>query len=467
MTVKTIIKYLLLCNLCIVLCMAPSPAKCAQEKNIQNVYFQALQDIENGNFLKGVQLYYRFLLVGDLALSKAVRAHDLDKAISHFEAELAGKKQVDKASLAIVLIDRILERLDIADKRLNALREKFPSSALLVFIKGELLLTMGQQNQAMQIFETMNRLPNPRGFPALVDDLLLHRGVGKTPDPVVRREFLLRIAYRRWDEMDFDGAIKMFRNVMNEFPEEPEAPRALVDLLIQIEKPDEAVQIVDAWPGSSTEPLIAPLPLARIRYSQERFEEVVGLIRPLLQTDPQDMYLRLMMAESLFQIGQYTAAASLYEELSRADRKNLGFLQRSIVCLDAADRVADVLPRLEAYVKENPKDLTMRVELASILLRLKKFDDACVQYYSLCEVENPYRELAFEKIALIDKLKYAGLFNTDTANAEGTVSATSSFPEGTSNVSPEPSPVNGGQNPTKSVDKTEQEQIQRIKELFK
>jgi len=443
----------------------PVAAKNDPGKHAQNVYFQALQALESGSFLKGVQLYYRFLLIGDLPLSKEVRAHDLVKAMGQFKKELADKTRGDKAALAIILIDRIIERLDKADKRLNALREKFPSSVLLAFIKGELMLALGDQNLAVRIFGTMSRLPSPRGFPALADYLLERRGQGKRSDPAARRNFLMRIAYRRWDETDFAGAKKIFRNIMSEFPKDPEAPRALVDLLIQIDKADEAVQLIDEWQGSSTEQLIAPLPLARIRYSQGRFAEVIELLTPLQKADPQDMYLRLLLAESRFQTGQYAAAAPLYESLSEADRKNQGFLQRWIACLDASGNITEGVSRLEAYIQENPNDSAMRVELASILMRLEKYDDARAQYYALKEVGNPYRGLALQQIAVIDKVNYDRLFNAGTANPDG-VASPASAPEAGS-AFPDPTSIDQKPKQAEDVENIQKEQIERMKELFK
>ncbi|MBP7634107.1 tetratricopeptide repeat protein, partial [Candidatus Ozemobacteraceae bacterium] len=273
-----------------------------RNEKIQNTYFQALQTLEAENHLKGVQLYYRFVILGGIPVSKAVRARDLARAMGYFKKEIAEGRNSNRNALGILLIDRIIERYDRAERRLDLLREKHSSSVLLAFLRGELALSRGDETLAMRIFGTMRHLPNPRGFPALADYLLEQRGRGKTIDPAARRKFFMKLAYRRWDESDFDGAASVFRALMKEYPQDPEAPRALIDLLLQQDKTDEAVKILDGWKGVADEPLIPPLPLARIRYSQGQYEDALTLLGPLQEADPQDPYLRLLLAESLYQL---------------------------------------------------------------------------------------------------------------------------------------------------------------------
>lgn len=447
------------------------PSAAAEDRNsrIQNVYFQALQAFESEKYLKGVQLYYRFVVVGNMPLSKAVRAHDLARAMGSFKKELAAADTANKAGLGIILVDRIIERFERADKRLDLLREKHPNSVLLTFLKGELALVRGDEGLAVRIFGTMNHLPNPRGFPALADYLLEQRGKGKKPDPALRRRFFMKIAFRRWDEMDFDGAQKILRTVMAEFPEDAEAPRALIDLLLQLDKPEDAVKIIDEWKGSPDEPLVAPLPLARIRYSQGKYEEAITLLRPLLEAEPQDTYLKLLMAESLFQMNRQAEAAPYFKELAAADQKNQGFLQRLVVCSEAAGKREEALPLLEAYVEANRNDSLMRFELASLFIRLNRLNEARLHFNILREYGNPLHKQAVEKIAAIDKAKYEQMMNTGSSNASGDA-AMGDTGEGDLKLPPQADqepisePAVGAAGDTGDA---EEEQLRRMKELFK
>lgn len=436
-----------------------------------NTYFAALQALAERSFLKGVQQYYRFVLTDNLPLSAAIRTQDLTAAMAFFKAELADPAKADKAHLAIVLIDRILERYDRAEKRLDLLREKYPGSVLLAFVKGELLLSRGERNLAIRVFGSMSRLPKPRSFPALAEYIMQRRGQGQQPDPVARRKFLMSIAYRHWDEMDFEGAKRVFRSIMDEFPDSPDAPRALIDLLIQMDKPEEAVQIVDGWKGTASESLIAPLPLARIRYSQGRFDEVVSLLTPLREAEPQDMYLKLLMAESLYQTNRLASATALFDELSAADTRNQGFLQRFVACCQATGRGQEALPRLEAYVAENPNDSMMRFELATQLMRAERLEEARLNFLPLKEYGNPYRKEALDQITLIDRINYERLMNSQ--NSSGTESVSEQPVTGSAGTSNQAAQTvqdgtpGTGKSASSEMGEVELEQIRRMKELFK
>ncbi|MFZ2957197.1 MAG: tetratricopeptide repeat protein [Candidatus Ozemobacteraceae bacterium] len=454
---KNVRRIIFMCFLAMIAGLGPIQAAGTAKKN-QDIYFKALQEFESGSDLKGVQLYYRFILVSDLPLSKAVRVNDLRKAMGHLEADRASGKKVDnKTSLALVLTDRIIERFDQAGKRLDTLRDTYPNSVLLAFIKGELLLTQGEESLAQSVFGTMPPLPNSRVFLALADSILERRGRGKKSDPAVRRGFLMKMAFRNWDAMDFDGAQKVFRSIMSEFPDDREAPQSLVDLLIQTGKADEAMKIVDEWKKAKSESLIAPLPLARINYSLGRFEEVLLLLTPLQKGDPQDMNVKLLMAEALFQTGQIASAAPLFEDLVKADPGNQGFLLRSIACLEPIGRAEDALPPLEAYVKKNQNDFFLRFELASLLMRMGKLEEANFHFTPMNEDGNPFHERAKEQIAIIDNYK-SERFMSDTPT-ESAGYATETHPGKPFDQDSKPS--QGG-----DVGKTEKEQIQRMKELF-
>lgn len=445
-------------------------AAAARNEKIQNIYFQALQALEAENYLRGVQLYYRFVILGGVPVSKAVRAHDLARAMGSFKKDVTEGRRNNKTELGVLLVDRIIERYDRAEQRLDLLREKHPSSVLLAFLKGELALCRGDETLAVRIFGTLNRLPNPRGFPALADYLLEQRGRGKgETDPAARRKFFMKLAYRRWDESDFAGAGTILRALMNEFPQDPEAPRALIDLLLQQDKTDEAVKIVDGWKAPAGEPLIPPLPLARIRYSQGQYEEALALMEPLQQADPQDAYLRLLVAESLYQLNRQAEAAPHFMELARSDPKNQGFLQRLVICTEAAGKRADALPLLEAYVRENERDSAMRFELASLLIRLDRLNDARLHFNVLREFGNPMQKEALEKIAAIDRANYERMMSNPSAS--GTRTDAGGEPgDGERRVAQqsddmaETEPVIGAAG---DIAHAEEEQIQRMKELFK
>jgi len=82
--IKVVIYILVVLEFALGACVPVSAAGDRNEK-IQNIYFQALQALEEKNYLKGVQLYYRFVILGAIPVSKAVRAHDLADAMGSFK----------------------------------------------------------------------------------------------------------------------------------------------------------------------------------------------------------------------------------------------------------------------------------------------------------------------------------------------------------------------------------------------
>ncbi|NLI76476.1 MAG: tetratricopeptide repeat protein [Candidatus Riflebacteria bacterium] len=383
---------------------APKPPLAAKGGPV-SLYFQAVEALRSGAAFQGLKKYYKFLLLSDPLLAAPLREHDLRGAAGHFPEPLPGTAPSKEAALALVLLDRLLERWEGGLRRLDALRAAFPTSAVLTFLKGELLLAAGRDDEARRLFAELATLPDPRRLPALARFLLGRHGAGEPPSPTARREFLLKAAARRWDLLDLEGAIAAYQAVIGQFPDHPEAPRALIDLLTQMDRPADAAQVLQEWEDRTGRPLLDPLPLARLRYAQGRFAEAVQVLRPLAAQDPPNALARLLLAECLFQTGGYDEAASWFQKLAAADPGNLGLLQRLAVCLEALGRPGEAATRLGMALERSPDEAPLRQDLAFLLMRMGDLDQAAIQFAFLADSDSPARYEAKKQLAVISRLK--------------------------------------------------------------
>ncbi|NLI79822.1 MAG: tetratricopeptide repeat protein [Candidatus Riflebacteria bacterium] len=365
-------------------------------------YREARNLLKSGQFGAGVKAYYRFLVRSDRLLSLAVRHQDLAKAREALSLALKNAPQDDKAALLLALVERILAQWDAAWERLDRLGRKFPQSALLTFLRGEFALsrTRGSGNEAQGWFAALKDQPAGVRWAGLAQELLRWYGVGEPPDPGLRKERLLRQAFRHFDLLERAEARQLFELICREFPDDPVAFQALAEQAMEAGQPAEAGRLLDDWRARRATSLLPPLAEARIRFAQGRYRDVVTLLGPVLQREPADEYVKRLLAEGLFQVEDWRPALPLFRELRGADPANPALLQRLAVCLESLGEAEEALQVLQEAVASYPAELFYQGEVARLQERLGRIEEAGKAYSALASTTTgPFQAFMAEKAA--------------------------------------------------------------------
>lgn len=403
-------------------------------------YLQALRLLAKGEFVAGVKLYYKVMILTEPLLSVAVRKHDLAAARASFAARIKAQPADRQTALLLALIDRLTEDWPAADTRLGTLRKLVPGSFLLAFMHGELVLNLDDEKRATDLFGLLAANPKAKKLLALAEKVLARHRLarkGKEPaaDPAARRKVLLEKAFRHLDLLERDQARAAFEKIYARFPDDPVAPTALIDLFLETNQPAEAEKVLASWQAAGHPPLLIPLKEGRLRYLQGRYAEAMVPLEKVLREDPANEYARFLLAESCFLAGRFDAAAPHFKEIWSADPTNPGMLQRYAACLEQGGKPAEAAGLYESALSRTPGDPFLLNELAALCMRNRWYSRAEIQYATLADTSPDNRRAAEEALAAIREAKnaaaLAGSIEAITASATAAAMAAAAGSPGT------------------------------------
>ncbi|NLI78717.1 MAG: tetratricopeptide repeat protein [Candidatus Riflebacteria bacterium] len=389
-------------------------------------YLQALRLLAKGDFVAGVKLYYKVMILTEPLLSVAVRKHDLAAARASFAAQVKAQPADRQTALLLALTDRLTEDWPAADAQLGALRKTFPGSFLLAFMHGELALNLPDEKRATDLFGLLAANPKARKLLALAEKVLArHRLTRKdkiqAEDPAARRKVLLEKAFRHLDLLERDQARAAFEKIYAGFPDDPVAPTALIDLFLETSQPAKAEKVLATWLAAGHPPLLIPLKEGRLRYLQGRYAEAIAPLEKVLREDPANEYARFLLAESCFLAGRFDAAAPHFQQIWNADPSNPGMLQRYAACLEQGGKPAEAAGLYESALSRTPGDPFLLNELAALCMRNRWYSRAEIHYATLADASPDNRLAAEEALAAIREAKnvaaLAGSIEAITASA--------------------------------------------------
>ncbi len=360
--------------------MASSPIQTegasAPEGEMCGRYLRAITRLHSGDIDRGIMDYFTFLLRGQSLLSVAVRRSDLQVAQENLSSRMQ-RPALDKRTLLFLpLIERMLERWPEALRQLDVLLVKAPRSAVLTFLKGELLLECQKVDQARELFQKLEQMPNGAKFARLARFLISRQGLDAASDPKIRHRFLLSAGYRQWDLMARDRAKLFFEAAAKEFADDPQPAQALVEMYLEEQRPLEAEKIVAAWNARHARPLLGLQQAGRLALALGKYAEAIPALRELVKKDPDDAYVRFQLAECCYQCDQYDEALPHFKRLFEADSNNIGFAQRYAECLMGTGQLEPALDFFASLAEAKPDVPYYRIELAAIQLQLGRFQES-------------------------------------------------------------------------------------------
>ncbi len=369
----------------------------ASEKEI-SIYWSALDQLGKENFSVGVKKYYKFIITSEPLLSVPCRKMDLSKASRYFSDKLKQNPEDPKSVFSMGLISRILHQWPEAEEKIDKLRKKAPSSALLIFIRGEFYLQRRLEEEAKKAFAALAKNPLAKNFFFLAKMLLARSGIGEDSKSEDRKKSLLRIAFRHFDLMEYSQAEEILLQVRKEYPEDQESPKVLMQMYMERQKFKEADRILEEWARNHQKSLITPVQEARLRYFQQKYDKVVPLLKKISFDDPANECLRLMYAESLFVTKAYSEAIPHFQKLKEKDPDDPGLFNRLVTCLEQTGKTGETLEEYRKYIETHPKEIVFTLEYIAWLERTNELDKAEEQLKKITDTESPYKEYIAGKL---------------------------------------------------------------------
>jgi tetratricopeptide (TPR) repeat protein len=393
----------LLC-LMLVLSVFLSPNVCFADAT--KVYLNAREALSRKDFAVGVKNYYRLVSFSEIVLSNSIKAADLSAAREFFENAAGNDEKADKARLFLALIDRITGEIDRAHEQIDSLRELHPRSLLLAYVKGELHLSQNQVPAARPFFEWVLNAGENSSFATLSRSLLSFYLGAEGIDPEERRKFLLAAANRNWDLLEIEQAIRFFEIAARDFPHEREAFRSLVQIYLDMDNMEKAVEVYQSWKSNNTARLLAPLAQAHFHLAIEEYSEAAVILKELLTSDSENVALKLALADCLFNLADYEKAFPLYQELLAINQEDVGVVSRLKSCFEALGKTDETIAMFESLTTSGSTNPWFQLELAELYLKTGNYDQSEIYYDLLSSSENPYSDYASEMSAQIAQYRH-------------------------------------------------------------
>lgn len=350
------------------------------------------------------------------------------------ETRLAELDKKDAGNAAVKLLQTqaamIRGRFPAAAGLLKELEAQDPTDMRVVLLRAELCAAQGQNEEAKTRFQdAVAKFPQAfepvRGLAVFLVrqnqrqecEAVLQERIARVKEPGVRRDLGLLLAelYGQWKE---EGKLtKCLSDLAAAFPNDIEPKHRLLareEITRDARKAQEIVDEIHALEGEEG---------WQWRYEQARlwsrgsegdfktyYPQMVKLLQENLQTNPRDHASRLLLAETYEKANELPLAVSTYREAQSLLPNNLSVLVRTATILDrvkAFDEVRRLLDQadqknlhdpvldrlrllddlrigklgtaadaLEKMVQQDPNDTSVRLSLALIRMREKKYEEA-------------------------------------------------------------------------------------------
>ncbi len=360
-------------------------------------------------------------------------AGDRDKAWQEIESRLTELDQKNPGDAALKLLQTrvalIRGRFPEAAALLKDLEARNPADITVVLLRAQLCAAQGQKEEAKAVLQdAVARFPQAaepvRGLAGFLNqqnqrqecEVVIQKSIERVKDPGVRRDLGLLLAgfYGQWKE---EGKLtKCLSDLTAAFPSDIQPRRALLACEAVGKDARKAQEIVDeihALEGEEGWQWRYEQALLWSRGSEDDFKthypQIVKLLQENLRTNPRDQANRLLLAETYEKANELLLAVSTYREAQSLSPNNLPLLVRTAAILnrvkdfdevrrllDQADqqnlhhpfldrlrlqdnlrtgRLGEAADALEKMVPQDPNDMSVRLSLALIRMREKKYEE--------------------------------------------------------------------------------------------
>ena len=277
---------------------------------------------------------------------------DAEKEKEHLEEALSIKPYDEALVLQMASYLKARGALEEATARLSGCWDQGCNARDYYFALAELYVETGNSERSLEVIQT--------GLEKYKDDmsLVLLRGrvLQKRGEVVAARE-----AYRR--AIDIDPTI-------------PEAYEALADLVLGMERPDEAAQILNEGIPKVARPETLLERLAAVYETRGKRTEAQQILGQLVDRDPLNFPARLRLATLLKRAGLVAEALTHFEFLYRNNQMQREVRLEYADALREARRYEQAERELRHVLRIDANDLFAKVLLGAVLVEQSHFDEA-------------------------------------------------------------------------------------------
>ena len=146
-------------------------------------------------------------------------------------------------------------------------------------------------------------------------------------------------------------------------------------------------QFVKANPGDQSLLIIE----TKICFQEKNFPATIDVGESVLTTDPENSFVRGLVAEAQFQNGEFKKAGELFSGVLNVDPDNVGFVIRRKDCYEGDNNIPEAIQFIGNITDKNPKDYFLKMELARLYERQSEDFSASAIYNELRKIPNPFQ----------------------------------------------------------------------------
>ena len=151
---------------------------------------------------------------------------------------------------------------------------------------------------------------------------------------------------------------------------------------------------------------VAPLAQAHFHLALDEYSEAAVILQELLESDAENLALKLALADCLFNLADYERAMPLYQELLVLNQEDVGIVSRLKSCFEALGRTEETIALFESLAADGSTNPWFQLELAELYLKAGDYDQSEIYYDLLSSSENPYSDYAAEMSAQIAQYRH-------------------------------------------------------------
>lgn len=197
----------------------------------------------------------------------------------------------------------------------------------------------------------------------------------------------LQHALERHGAGDLRGAEQVYRRILEDDPDQPDALHYLGVIALQLGQAGAAADLIGRAVSARPDDADALTNLGNAQQAAGRCEDAVGSFRKALAHRPESPTILANLGSALAQSGDARAAVEHYESALRIEPK-LSETRRALAdALLALGRPAEALREVRQAADDNPASLAARVSMGNILNELGQADEAIACFDSILAVQ--------------------------------------------------------------------------------
>lgn len=208
----------------------------------------------------------------------------------------------------------------------------------------------------------------------------------------------------------YDKAIVILEGLLEKYPGEAEIVLTLAEMYIELEKDDQAIDLLNEIEEDNPVYLESLIHLADLYQAQGLFEVSEQKLLQAKRLAPDEIVIDFALAELLFSVGQYNRAIPFYEKVAK-EQAELNYVSIVERLAEAYAYIGNYEEALEYYEAQDSKEPNTLFKYGFTAQQIKRNDIAINVWRELIELDPHYHAAYFE---LAKVLKEEGMLEEAT-----------------------------------------------------